>query len=268
MDQAQVMKREWEDWTRLYHKTLKGIETMIDVQRMLKDMKKIAEETNTTITEMEGTILTASINNRTMNATNITQISEDLRYLIQSDMDTQAFQIQRMLADELDHYKGRNNKYVDDNIKEIQDLYTDEEQKEKGTIENEEIILVRPYEVSSSTTSTSTSFISDEVENLTKYMKFVKTPSQTRIFRPPPHYQSLKSQGEQDPMFWKEVAKAFLENKGNTDTSRNGQQIAMYQGGPPHKPYFIAPDNRDQIIIGPNKKTVAMYVVGELEVLV
>ena len=69
-------------------------------------------------------------------------------------------------------------------------------------------------------------------------------------------------------MFWKEVAKAFLENKGNTDTSRNSQQIAMYQGGPPHKPYFIAIDNQDQIIIGPNKKTVAMYVVGELEVLI
>ena len=69
-------------------------------------------------------------------------------------------------------------------------------------------------------------------------------------------------------MFWKEITKAFLENKGNTDTSLNGQQIHMYQGGPPHEPYFIAIDNQDQIIIGPNKKTVAMYVVGELEVLV
>ena len=63
MDQAQVMKKEREDGTRLYHKMLKGIETMIDVQRMLKDMKKIAEETSTTVTEMEGTILMASINN-------------------------------------------------------------------------------------------------------------------------------------------------------------------------------------------------------------
>jgi len=63
MDQAQVMKREREDWSRLYHKTLKGIEAMIDVQRMLKDMKKIAEETSTTVTEMEGIILMASINN-------------------------------------------------------------------------------------------------------------------------------------------------------------------------------------------------------------
>ena len=89
-----------------------------------------------------------------------------------------------MLADELDHYKGKGNDYVDSNIKEIQELYMNEEIiEERGVVENEEVILVRPYEVSSTTTSSSTtSFITDEVENLTKYMKFVKTPSQTRIF--------------------------------------------------------------------------------------
>ena len=48
---------------KLYHKTLKGIEAMIDVQRMVKDLKKIVEETNMMITEMKGMILTASINN-------------------------------------------------------------------------------------------------------------------------------------------------------------------------------------------------------------
>ena len=242
---------------------------MIDVQRAIKDMKKLAEEAGTTIAELEGTILTASINNRTMNATDITQMAEDLRYLIQSDMDDRAFQIQRRLADELDRYKGKDNKYVDDNIKEIQEIYMDEEQEERETIENEEVILVRPYEVSSSTTSpSSTSFISDKINNLKKYMKFVKTPLQTRIFRPLPYYQSLKSRGEQDPNFWKEVATAFLDKKKNTDTARNGCQIPMYQGGPPHEPYFIAIDNRDQIIIGPSKKIVATHVVGELEVLI
>jgi len=96
------MKREREDWMRLYHKTLKGLEMMIDIQRMVKDTKKIVEEANTTITEVEGSVLTASINNRTTNVTNIAQISENLRYLIQSDIDEQAFQVQRMLADELD----------------------------------------------------------------------------------------------------------------------------------------------------------------------
>ena len=58
----------------------------------------------------------------------------------------------------------------------------------------------------------------DKIDNLAKYMKFVKTPTQTRIFRPPPYYQALKSRGEQDPEFWKEVAKAFVDKKRNTDT--------------------------------------------------
>jgi len=204
MDQAQVMKREREDWTRLYHKMLKGIEAMIDVQKMLKDMKKIAEETNMTITEIEGTILTASINNRVINTMNIMQISEDLRYVVQSDMDERAFQIQRILADKLDQYKGKDNKYVEENIQEIQELYKNEERWEKeGRIEDEEVILIKPYEVSTATSlSTSqTGFITEEVENLSKYIKFVQTPSQTRIFQPPPHYQSLKSRGEQDLTF-------------------------------------------------------------------
>ena len=184
IDQAQVMKREREDWTRLYYKTLKGIETMINMQRMAKDIKKLAKETNMILMEIEKTVLATSINNRVINTTNIMQISEDFWQLVQSDMDDRMFQVQRMLADELDHYKGKGNDYVDSNIKEIQELYMEEEKKEeKGTIENKEVILVCPYEVSSTTTSSSrTSFISDKIENLAKYMKFVKTPTQTRIF--------------------------------------------------------------------------------------
>ena len=141
----------------------------------MKDIKKLAEETNTMITEIEGTVLMASINNRVMNVTNITQISEDLQYLVQSNMDEQVFQIQRMLANELDRYKRRGNKYVDMNIKEIQELYMAEEAKkeDKGTIENNKVILVQPYKVSTTTSSSTTSFITDEVENLLKHMKFV-----------------------------------------------------------------------------------------------
>ena len=61
---------------------------------------------------------------------------------------------------------------------------------------------------------------------------------------------------------------AFLERKHNMDTARNGYQIYMFQKGPPYEPYFIAIDNKDQVIIGPNKKIMATHVVGELEVLV
>ena len=67
---------------------------------------KIAAEANMMITEMED-ILKASINNRLINATNITGVSKDLQHLIQSDMENWVFQIQQMLADELDVYKER-----------------------------------------------------------------------------------------------------------------------------------------------------------------
>ena len=95
---------------------LKGIEAMIDVQRIIKNMKKLAREVNTMVTEMEESILVASIDNWTTNIMNIAGISEDLQYLVQSNMEDQVFQIQRMLVDELDRYKGRGNTYVNENI--------------------------------------------------------------------------------------------------------------------------------------------------------
>ena len=89
-----------------------------------------------------------------------------------------------------------------------------------------------------------------------------------RLFQPPPYYQSLWSREEQDLDFWKKVVMTLVDNKHNTKTSRNGYSITMFQEGLPYKPYFIAIDNWGQVIIGPNKKTVATYMVGELEVLV
>ena len=89
-------------------------------------------------------------------------------------MDERVFQIQRMLANELDHYKKKGNKYIDDNIWEIQELYMDEEtKKKKGKVEDKEVILIKPYKVSMTTSLSSTSFITDEVKNFLKYMKFV-----------------------------------------------------------------------------------------------
>jgi len=275
MDEARMMKDERKDWTKTYHKMLKGLEAIIDVQKQIKDMTKIAAEANTMITEMEDSILKASINNQVINAMNIVGVSEYIQYLIQSNMENQVFQIQQMLADELDAYKERGNKYMDDNIWKIQDLYEEEEVKrEEGRIEDKEVILIKPYEVSQLTSSKSTllttqsSFITDEVDNLLKYMKFIQAPTQTRIFRLPPHYQSLKSRGEQDPEFWREVATAFVEKKHNSKTSRNSYPIVMFQGGLPHEPYFITINNWEQVIISPNKKTIATYAVGELEVLI
>ena len=55
-----------------------------------------------------------------------------------------------MLADELDSCKEQGNTYVDENIREIQELYREKEEKlrkeekEKG-IQDEEVFLYKPY---------------------------------------------------------------------------------------------------------------------------
>jgi len=127
MDKAKLLKKECNDWSKLYHKMLKGLEAMIDVQKQIQYMMKIVEEVNMTVTEMEGTILNASINNWVTNATNILGILEDLQYIVQSNINDWAYQIQYMLANELDNYKGQGNQYMDNNIQEIQELYKDRE---------------------------------------------------------------------------------------------------------------------------------------------
>ena len=81
-----------------------------------------------------------------------------------------------MLADKLDVYREKGNKYINNNIKEIQELYKNKEmKKEEERVEDKEVILVRLYKVSTtlSLSSLQTSFIMDKVENLLKYMKFV-----------------------------------------------------------------------------------------------
>jgi len=126
-------------------------------------------------------------------------------------------------------------------------LYKDEEHKmesKKERVNDKEVILIKPYEVSKSTSSTTkSSFIDDKVDNLMKYMKFIQSPIQTRLFQPFLHYQSLQSREEQDPEFWKEVAMAFVDNKTNTEIARNSYPITMFQGRPLYEPYFIAINN-------------------------
>ena len=80
-----------------------------------------------------------------------------------------------MLADELDAYKERGNKYVENNIKEIQELYkVEKDKRNQGVIKEDEVIPIKPYEVATSVSvTTKSSFIDNEIENLLKYMKFI-----------------------------------------------------------------------------------------------
>jgi len=57
-------------------------------------------------------------------------------------------------------------------------LYKDKEDKKKERVEDEEVILIKPYKIDKLTSATTkSSFIDDEVNNLIKYMKFICFPT-------------------------------------------------------------------------------------------
>ena len=89
-------------------------------------------------------------------AGDIFTISKNLRNIVQSNIENQAYHIQRLLVDELDNCKEKENNYIERHIKKIQDTYQQEdieikelETKEKQQIQDEEILLYKSYEINS-----------------------------------------------------------------------------------------------------------------------
>ena len=109
------------------------------------------------------------------------------------------YYIQKLLADELDNCKGKKNEYIEGHIKEIQDVYKqeniimkDQDSKKKQQIQDKEILLYKSYQVNSPRSKTSEPiFIQDKVDNLKKYMKYMQALIMTTLFHLLPHYKSL-----------------------------------------------------------------------------
>ena len=73
------------------------------------------------------------------------------------------------------------------------------EPKEKQWLQDEEVLLYKPYKVNTSRSKTpEPTFIQDKIDNLEKYIKFIQTFIQTTVFYLLPHYKSLQLQDEQD----------------------------------------------------------------------
>ena len=63
---------------RLYHEMLKGLKAIIEIQRQVKEIIKIAGEINIMIKKMKETVLNTSINEQIINVINIIRVLEDL----------------------------------------------------------------------------------------------------------------------------------------------------------------------------------------------
>jgi len=103
-----------------------------------------------------------------------------------------------LLVDKLDNYKGKGNKYAEGQIKEIQDVYKQDDQELKKPIvinkkqaQEKEIFLYKLYNIALSRPKTPEPiFIQDEINNLEKYMKYMQSSVKMMLFYLPPHYKS------------------------------------------------------------------------------
>jgi len=77
---------------------------------------KLVEEANIQIAEIESKILQASNNYQIQTVGDIFSVSRGLQNIIQSNMENQAYHIQKLLADKLDNYKEKES---NEHIKKI-----------------------------------------------------------------------------------------------------------------------------------------------------
>jgi len=134
-----ILNNERKDWTKINLKIIRGLEIMADIQQQLQNIIQLAEVANTQLAEIETMILQANNTYKIQTVCNIISISEDLQNIIQGDMENQAYYIQTLLANEFDRYKGKGNSYIDNHIKEIQDIYKTKHQNvEQLIIVNQE----------------------------------------------------------------------------------------------------------------------------------
>ena len=102
---------------------------MANIQLQIQNIIKLVEVVNIQLAEIKTTALQASNNYRIQTVRDIFSILQDSQNIIQSNMENQVHHIQMLLADELDNCKGKGNTYADEHIKEIQNIYKQENQK-------------------------------------------------------------------------------------------------------------------------------------------
>ena len=114
------------------------------------------------------------------------------------------YHIQALLVDELDNYKGKENKYAEAYIKEIQDAYKWDDlemkilqiiDKEKQQVQDKKVFFYKPYNINESRLKTpKLTFIQDEINKLEKYMKYMQAPIKTILIYLLPHYKTIQPQ--------------------------------------------------------------------------
>ena len=74
---------------------------------------------------------------------------------------------------------------------------------------------------------------------------------------------TISRNGENSSRYWNQIIKGLIKSKQNSETIQREFKILLYAEGPPHKPWFIAETPDEGYIVGPQKKSVAIYAIEE-----
>ena len=129
------------------------------------------------------------------------------------------------------------------------------------------MFLYKPYNILLKASISDPRIMQEEGNNLEKVLQTLQALTETTIFFPPEYHKTIYQEGEINPLYWKEIVVEFIKQKHNADTSYQGFPIKIFIEGPPHKPFFIVLTLWEILVIGPTKKLVAIYVVGDLAFL-
>ena len=105
----------------------------------------------------------------------------------------------------------------------LQPMTIDKEKQKEGTIQDEEVLLYKLYNISlsnsSETSSLDTQMIQNKINNLEKALKILQLSVKTIPFTPPSHYKTIQVNGEKKRTYWNNIVYQFLQQKHNADTS-------------------------------------------------
>ena len=93
---------------------------MVNIQLQTQDLVKLANIVNIVLANIKLTLLQDCNTHSEQIGGNIYSISGKLRSIIYRNMKWQAHYIQVLLADKLNQYKGKENKWIEECIKIIQ----------------------------------------------------------------------------------------------------------------------------------------------------
>ena len=144
--------------------------------------------------------------------------------------------------------------------------------------EEEEVILIHPSPPLPNDKSTTVSSnnesmilatenpnnqIIEEIDNFIAFLKWFKAPNNVVCFLLPAGYCTISKNGKNSSRYWNWIIKGLIESKQNSEIVQRGFKILLYARGPPHEPWFIAEALDEGYIVGSQKKSVAIYAIGE-----